>query len=66
MAKQWTLEKFRKERDSLGRLAASYVDAVRAVTGWPPLQLRSLYAAASVPSHRELAPKLALAGYGPG
>jgi hypothetical protein len=43
MAKQWTLEEFRKERDSLGRLAADYVDAVRAATGWPPLQLRSLW-----------------------
>jgi hypothetical protein len=43
MAKQWTLEEFRKERDSLGRLAANYVDAVRAATGWPPLQLRSLW-----------------------
>ena len=43
MAKQWTLEEFRKERDSLGRLAADYVDAVRAAAGWPPLQLKSLW-----------------------
>jgi hypothetical protein len=43
MAKQWTLEEFRKERDSLGQLAANYLDAVRAGTGWPPLQLKSLW-----------------------
>jgi hypothetical protein len=43
MAKQWALGEFRKERDSLGRLAANYLDAVRAATGWPPLQLRSLW-----------------------
>ena len=43
MAKQWTLEEFRKERDRLGRLAANYVDAVRAVAGWPQLQLKSLW-----------------------
>jgi len=43
MARQWTLEEFRKERDSLGRLAANYLDAVRAAAGWPPLQLKSLW-----------------------
>ena len=43
MAKQWTLAEFREERDSLGRLAANYLDAVRAGAGWPPLQLRSLW-----------------------
>jgi hypothetical protein len=43
MAKQWTLEEFRKERDNLGGLAANYVDAVRAAAGWPPLQLKSLW-----------------------
>jgi hypothetical protein len=43
MAKQWTLQEFRKERDRLGLLAANYLDAVRAVTGWPPLQLKSLW-----------------------
>ena len=43
MAKQWTLEEFRKERDSFGRLAANYLDAVRAGAGWPPLQLKSLW-----------------------
>jgi hypothetical protein len=43
MAKQWALGEFRKERDSLGQLAANYLDAVRAATGWPPLQLRSLW-----------------------
>lgn len=43
MARQWTLEEFRKERDSLGRLAANYLDAVRAVAAWPPLQLKSLW-----------------------
>jgi hypothetical protein len=43
MARQWTLEGFRKERDSLGRLAADYLDAVRAAAGWPPLQLKSLW-----------------------
>jgi hypothetical protein len=43
MAKQWTLEEFRKERDSLGQLAANYLDAVRAAAGWPPLRLQSLW-----------------------
>jgi hypothetical protein len=43
MAKQWTLVEFRQERDSLGRLAAKYLDAARAETGWPPLQLESLW-----------------------
>jgi hypothetical protein len=43
MAKQWTLMEFRQERDSLGRLAAKYLDAARAETGWPPLQLESLW-----------------------
>jgi hypothetical protein len=43
MAKQWTLEEFRRERDTLGRLAANYVDAVRATAGWSPLQLKSLW-----------------------
>ena len=36
MAKQWTLEEFRKERDSLGRIAADYLDAVRAAVGAHP------------------------------
>ena len=36
-------EEFRKERDSLGRLAANYLDAVRAAAAWPPLQLKSLW-----------------------
>ena len=43
MAKQWTLEEFRKECDSLGRLAANYLDTVRAGAGWPPLQMESLW-----------------------
>lgn len=43
MAKQWTLEEFRKERYSLGQLAANYLDAVRARAGWSPLQLKSLW-----------------------
>jgi hypothetical protein len=43
VAKQWTLIEFRKERDTLGRLAANYLDAARTETGWPPLQLKSLW-----------------------
>ena len=43
VAKQWTLIEFRKERDSLGRLAANYLDTARTETGWPPLQLKSLW-----------------------
>ena len=43
MAKQWTLVEFRKEREGLGRLAANYLDAARAGTGWPPLRLKSLW-----------------------
>ena len=43
MTKQWTLEEFRKERDRLGQHAASYLDAARAETGWPPLRLKSLW-----------------------
>jgi len=41
-AKQWTLVEFRRERDSISRLAADFLDAVRAETGWPPLQLKAL------------------------
>jgi len=40
--KQWTLMEFRRERDSISRLAADFLDAVRAETGWPPLHLKSL------------------------
>ena len=43
MTKQWTLTEFRRERDSLSRLAANYLDAARAETGWPPLQLKYLH-----------------------
>ena len=43
VTKEWTLVEFRKERDSLGRLAAGYLDAARAETGWPPLRLKSLW-----------------------
>lgn len=43
VTKQWTLVEFRKERDSIGRLAADFLDAARAETGWPPLQLKSLW-----------------------
>jgi hypothetical protein len=43
MAKEWTLEQFRKERDKLGRLAAKYLDAARMEAGWPPLRLESLW-----------------------
>jgi hypothetical protein len=43
VTKQWTLVEFRKERDSLGQLAADFLDAARAETGWPPLQLKSLW-----------------------
>jgi len=43
MARQWTLAEFRQERDSLGRLAAKYLDAARTETGWPPLHLESLW-----------------------
>lgn len=43
MAKQWTLVEFRRERDSLGSLAATYLDAARVEAGWPPLQLKSLW-----------------------
>lgn len=41
--KEWTMGEFRKERDRLGRLAANYLDAMRAETGWPPLRLKSLW-----------------------
>jgi hypothetical protein len=43
VTKQWTLVEFRKERDSLGQLAADYLDAARAETDSPPLQLKSLW-----------------------
>lgn len=43
MSKEWTLVEFRKQRDSLGRLAATYIDAMRAETGWAPLRLKSLW-----------------------
>jgi hypothetical protein len=43
MAKQWILVGFRKEREKLGQLAANYLDAMRAETGWQPLRLKSLW-----------------------
>jgi hypothetical protein len=43
VTKQWTLVEFRQERGSLGQLAADYLDAARAETGWPPLRLKSLW-----------------------
>jgi hypothetical protein len=43
VTKQWTLAEFRKERDSLGKLAADYLNAARDETDSPPLQLESLW-----------------------
>jgi hypothetical protein len=43
MSKEWTLAEFRKQRDGLGRLAASYIDAMREEAGWAPLGLESLW-----------------------
>ena len=36
MEKQWSRDDFRKERRALGRLAAEYLNASRAETGWSP------------------------------
>ena len=57
VAKQWTLKEFRKERDSLGQLAANYLDATRAETGWPPLRLKSLWMWDQSENHPTSAPQ---------
>jgi hypothetical protein len=43
LSKEWTLAEFRKQRHSLGRLAATYIDAMRNEAGWAPLRLESLW-----------------------
>jgi hypothetical protein len=42
--KRWSREDFREERRSLGRLAAEYLNASRAETGWSPIRLESVFA----------------------
>jgi hypothetical protein len=41
--KPWSREEFREERRALGRLAATYLNAARAETGWPPIPIESVW-----------------------
>lgn len=42
--KPWSRMEFREERRSLGRLAAAYLNASRAETGWPPIPIETVWA----------------------
>jgi hypothetical protein len=44
MEQRWSRENFRDERRALGRLAAEYLNASRAETGWSPIRLGSVWA----------------------
>jgi hypothetical protein len=44
LEKQWSRAAFREERRALGRLAANYLNASRAETGWPSIPLESVWA----------------------
>ena len=44
MEKSWPRTEFREERRSIGRLAASYLNASRAEIGWPPIPIDSVWA----------------------
>ena len=44
MEKPWSRAEFRKERRSLGRLAATYLNASRAEVGWPPIPIDTVWA----------------------
>jgi hypothetical protein len=42
--KQWSQNDFREERRALGRLAAAYLNASRAETGWSPIPIETIWA----------------------
>src|SRR5579872_1104035 len=44
LGKQWSRVEFREERRSLGRLAATYLNASRAEVGWPPIPIDTVWA----------------------
>ena len=44
MEKPWSRADFREERRSLGRLAATYLNASRAEVGWPPIPIDAVWA----------------------
>ena len=44
MEKPWSRSEFRKERRSLGRLAATYLNASRAEVGWSPIPIDTVWA----------------------
>jgi hypothetical protein len=67
MEKRWSRAEFREERRALGRLAADYLNASRAETGWSSIPLKSVWAwdaplpSSAAPSssrERELPPTL--------
>lgn len=44
LGKVWSRAQFREERRSLGRLAATYLNASRAEVGWPPIPIGTVWA----------------------
>jgi hypothetical protein len=44
LRKPWSRAEFREERRSLGRLAATYLNASRAEVGWPPIPIDTVWA----------------------
>jgi len=44
LERRWSRADFREERRALGRLAADYLNASRAETGWSPIPLESVWA----------------------
>ena len=44
LRKRWSKAEFREERRSLGRLAATYLNASRAEVGWPPIPIDTVWA----------------------
>jgi hypothetical protein len=44
LGKVWSRAEFREERRSLGRLAATYLNASRAEVGWPPIPIDTVWA----------------------
>ena len=44
LEKPWSRAEFREERRALGRLAAAYLNASRAETGWSPIPIETVWA----------------------
>lgn len=43
LEKPWSWKEFREERRLIGRLAADYLNAVRAETGWSPIPIKTVW-----------------------